>query len=158
MDLSFTYPAYTYADSPASSTGTSSIDTFPDYLHPNQPEPSYKVISGPSKQQHTRREIHHPYARLNLMKDEAKRRKIWNHTHEKAIFRPVEMLTFESLGYWPVGFEELEPYKGLNSKTAKSKISGLQHDAGILKLKLLELERAITELENILGICPETQL
>lgn len=63
-----------------------------------------------------------------------------------------------SIGFWPVAFEELEPFRGLNSKTAKvssfqffssslnvhqSMVAGLQHDASIAKLKLLELERAV---------------
>jgi hypothetical protein len=66
-----------------------------------------------------------------------------------------------SIGFFPVDFEKLEPFKGLNSKTAKassegnaenpladdeqppqSMVAGLQHDASHIKLKLLELERS----------------
>lgn len=53
-----------------------------------------------------------------------------------------------TIGFWPVAFEELEPFRGLNSKTAKSMVAGLQHDASIAKLKLLELERANEGLQN----------
>lgn len=28
-----------------------------------------------------------------------------------------------SIGFWPVAFDELEPFKGLNSKTAKVRLS-----------------------------------
>lgn len=67
-----------------------------------------------------------------------------------------------SFGLYPVPFSRLEPYRGLNSKTAKvrqlrrmfitifphelviqSMVSGLQHDATQSKLKLLELDRAV---------------
>lgn len=35
--------------------------------------------------------ITHPYARLYAKKDETKRRRIWNHAHEKLIFSPYEL-------------------------------------------------------------------
>jgi len=66
------------------------------------------------------------------------------------------------IGLYPIPFERLEPYRGLNSKTAKvsmpfnpfpfsthrfhfmkSMVAGLQHDATHTKLKLLELERSV---------------
>ncbi|KAF8912732.1 hypothetical protein CPB84DRAFT_1759355 [Gymnopilus junonius] len=118
--------------------------------------------------------IPHPYARLFAKKDETKRRKIWNHVLEKLIFSPYELSTLgapqrrtiyitsleahidrlhsqlEELGFWPVSHEDLEPFKGLNSKTAKSMVAGLQYDASISRLKLLELERANDDLQKML--------
>ncbi|KAK2461865.1 hypothetical protein APHAL10511_006328 [Amanita phalloides] len=122
----------------------------------------------------TRINVAHPYARLFAKKDEVKRRKIWNHALEKSIFSPYELSTLGAphrrtiymssleahidclhdqllqIGFWPVAFSELEPYKGLNAKIAKSMVANLQHDASVAKLKLLELERANEELMNIL--------
>jgi hypothetical protein len=73
-----------------------------------------------------------------------------------------------AIGLYPVPFERLEPFKGLNCKTAKvshflflfsllfvfdntyiygtvqSMVAGLQHDASHIKMKLLELERAVS--------------
>ncbi|KAF9531996.1 hypothetical protein CPB83DRAFT_881131 [Crepidotus variabilis] len=131
---------------------------------------SGKVVAHP-RQPH----IPHPYARLFAKKDEVKRRKIWNHVHEKSIFSPFELSTVGApqrrtvyiasleahidrlharlldLGFWPVNFSELEPFKGLNSKTAKSMVAGLQHDSSLAKLKLLELERANGDLTKTLS-------
>ncbi|KAF8640923.1 hypothetical protein AX17_000571 [Amanita inopinata Kibby_2008] len=122
----------------------------------------------------TRTSIAHPYARLFAKKDEVKRRKIWNHALEKSLFTPYQLSTLGApqrrtiymssleahidrlhaqlleIGFWPVAFNELEPYKGLNAKTAKSMVANLQHDASVAKLKLLELERANEELVNTL--------
>ncbi|PBL01045.1 hypothetical protein ARMGADRAFT_1160297 [Armillaria gallica] len=127
-----------------------------------------------SKQCSASRIIAHPYARLYAKKEEGKRRKIWNHALEKNLFNAYELSTLGaphrrtiymasleahidrlhaqlfSLGFWPVGFDELEQFKGLNSKTAKSMVSGLQYDASIAKLKLLELERANNALVHTL--------
>ncbi|KAI0673492.1 hypothetical protein C8Q78DRAFT_628726 [Trametes maxima] len=119
--------------------------------------------------------IAHPYARLYSKKHgTGKRRKMWNHALEKMLFSPQEISTMGaphrrtiytasleahvdrlheqllSLSLFPVPFEKLEPYRGLNSKTAKSMVSGLQHDAAELKLKILELERANRNLEESL--------
>ncbi|KAG2154913.1 hypothetical protein DEU56DRAFT_725474, partial [Suillus clintonianus] len=111
--------------------------------------------------------IAHPYARLYAKKDGSKRRKIWNHVLEKQLFSPQELSTMGAphrrtiyiasleahidrlhnqllgIGLYPIPFERLEPYRGLNSKTAKSMVAGLQHDATHTKLKLLELERSV---------------
>jgi len=120
--------------------------------------------------------IAHPYARLYAKKNTtgAKRRKIWNHALEKSVFnaheiatmgaphrRTIYIATLEAhidclhaqllaIGLYPVPFERLEPFKGLNCKTAKSMVAGLQHDASHVKMKLLELERANHGLRNIL--------
>ncbi|KAJ3976990.1 hypothetical protein EV361DRAFT_1030015 [Lentinula raphanica] len=122
----------------------------------------------------SRSSVGHPYARLYAKKEEGKRRKIWNHALEKSLFNPFElsslgaphrrtiyMASLEahvdqlhaqllSLGYWPVSFESLEPFKGLNSKTAKSMVAGLQYDSSQTKLRLLELQRANESLERTL--------
>ncbi|OAX42388.1 hypothetical protein K503DRAFT_683436 [Rhizopogon vinicolor AM-OR11-026] len=111
--------------------------------------------------------IAHPYARLYAKKDASKRRKIWNHVLEKQLFSPQELSTMGAphrrtiyiasleahidrlhnqllgIGLYPIPFERLEPYRGLNSKTAKSMVAGMQHDATHTKLKLLELERSV---------------
>ncbi|KIJ21688.1 hypothetical protein PAXINDRAFT_95211 [Paxillus involutus ATCC 200175] len=119
--------------------------------------------------------IAHPYARLYAKKDGSKRRKIWNHVLEKQLFSPQELSTMGAphrrtiyiasleahidrlhnqllgIGLYPIPFDRLEPYRGLNSKTAKSMVAGLQHDATHIKLKLLELERSSTNLRKLLG-------
>jgi len=66
------------------------------------------------------------------------------------------------MGCCPVSVAELEPFRGLNSKTAKasslvplpihlstdqhaqSMVSSLQHEVSVARLKLLELERAVS--------------
>ncbi|KAG1783880.1 hypothetical protein EV702DRAFT_1190894 [Suillus placidus] len=119
--------------------------------------------------------IAHPYARLYAKKDGSKRRKIWNHVLEKQLFSPQELSTMGAphrrtiyiasleahidrlhnqllgIGLYPIPFQRLEPYRGLNSKTAKSMVAGLQHDATHTKLKLLELERSNNNLRKLLG-------
>ncbi|EGO24949.1 hypothetical protein SERLADRAFT_408728 [Serpula lacrymans var. lacrymans S7.9] len=125
--------------------------------------------------------ISHPYARLYARKDVTKRRKIWNHVLEKSLFSPHELSTLgaphrrtiyiasleahidrlhsQLLSYelYPIPFDKLEPYKGLNSKTAKSMVSGLQHDATHTKLKLLELQRSNNHLRDVLsGLDPRS--
>ncbi|KAF9044779.1 hypothetical protein BDZ89DRAFT_1155579 [Hymenopellis radicata] len=148
----------------------------PDLLFPELPPllPQGRQPSGgatSAKPNH----IAHPYARLYARQDSGKRRKIWNHVLEKSVFNAFELSTLGaphrrtiytasleahidrlhtqllSLGYWPVAFEELEPFKGLNSKTAKSMVSGLQYDTSQVNLKLLELERAATGTSQTLG-------
>ncbi|KAJ3787990.1 hypothetical protein GGU10DRAFT_287236 [Lentinula aff. detonsa] len=143
----------------------------------SQPDPGPRGASSGSSSVSTsssRSGITHPYARLYAKKEEGKRRKIWNHALEKSLFNPFElsslgaphrrtiyMASLEahvdqlhaqllSLGYWPVSFESLEPFKGLNSKTAKSMVAGLQYDSSQTKLRLLELQRANEGLERTL--------
>ncbi|KAI8980658.1 hypothetical protein BD414DRAFT_492884 [Trametes punicea] len=137
------------------------------------PEPPSAVDEGLV----VRGSIAHPYARLYNRKQAAgKRRKMWNHALEKMLFTPQEISTMGAphrrtiytasleahvdrlheqllgLSLFPVPFEKLEPYRGLNSKTAKSMVSGLHHDAAELKLKILELERANRDLEERLNL------
>ncbi|THV04880.1 hypothetical protein K435DRAFT_850425 [Dendrothele bispora CBS 962.96] len=119
-----------------------------------------------------RENVLHPYARLYAKKDDAKRRKVWNHALEKSIFTTLELSTVGApqrrtiyiaslenhvdqlhsqllnLGFWPVSFDRLEPFKGLNSRTAKSMVATLQHEVSQTKLKLLELQRANDSLER----------
>ncbi|KAM5533106.1 hypothetical protein V8D89_013249 [Ganoderma adspersum] len=115
----------------------------------------------------------HPYARLYSKKNGAgKRRKMWNHALEKMLFSPQEISNMgaphrrtiytasleahvdrlhdqlASYSLAPVPPEKLEPYRGLNAKTAKSMVSGLHHDGTELKLKILEIERANKGLEE----------
>ncbi|KLO20216.1 hypothetical protein SCHPADRAFT_790026, partial [Schizopora paradoxa] len=79
-------------------------------------------------------------------------RRTWNHALEKHIFNPHEIATLgaphrrtiylasieghidrlhsqlHSLAHYPVHPDALSPYKGLNCKTAKGMVAGLQHD------------------------------
>ncbi|KAG1743506.1 hypothetical protein EDB19DRAFT_1964547 [Suillus lakei] len=57
----------------------------------------------------------------------------------KGVVVPTDWLSVLTWLY-PIPFKRLEPYHSLNSKTAKSMVAGLQHDATQTKLKLLELE------------------
>ena len=89
------------------------------------------------------------------------RRTIYIATLEAHIDRLHSQLL--AIGLYPVPFERLEPFKGLNCKTAKvmfflrgyfitfticlqSMVAGLQHDSSHIKMKLLELERAVSVL------------
>ncbi|OSD02714.1 hypothetical protein PYCCODRAFT_1467414 [Trametes coccinea BRFM310] len=119
--------------------------------------------------------VTHPYACLNKKKQSTeRRRKMFHHVLEKAIFAPHEIASMGSphrrtiytasleahidrlheqllsLSLFPVAFGKLQPYHGLNSKTAKSMVSGLHHDGLDLKLKICELERANRDLEDCL--------
>ncbi|TFK87909.1 hypothetical protein K466DRAFT_490026, partial [Polyporus arcularius HHB13444] len=110
----------------------------------------------------------HPYSRLRLKREHPeRRRKMWNLRLEKSIFTAKEISASSSphrrkvyvesleahidrlheqlLGYAlaPVPPQSLEPYRGLNGKTAKSMVCGLQYDTEEINLKLLELERAV---------------
>ncbi|KAG2366598.1 hypothetical protein BDR07DRAFT_463491 [Suillus spraguei] len=144
------------SESPVSTTFTDqSSDTTSSVEHPSR-DHSHRA---------SRFTIAHPYARLYAKKDGSKRRKIWNHVLEKQLFSPQELSTMGAphrrtiyiasleahidrlhnqllgIGLYPIPFQRLEPYRGLNSKTAKSMVAGLQHDATHTKLKLLELEQ-----------------
>lgn len=88
------------------------------------------------------------------------RRTIYTATLEAHIDRLHEQLLEYSLA--PVPLEKLEPYRGLNAKTCKvrltsflclahrltprsqSMVSGLHHDAVEIKLKILEIDRAVS--------------
>jgi len=92
----------------------------------------------------------HPYARLYAKKDTKKRpRKIWNHKLEKRVFTEHELITMGaphrrtiytasleahidrlhaqllSIGLYPIPMADLEPYRGLNVKTAKVSIESV---------------------------------
>jgi len=126
-------------------------------------------------------DIAHPYARLYTRREGTKRRKMWNHALEKAIFTPQEISTMgaphrrkiytasleahvdrlhaQLLSYalFPVPFEKLERFRGLNSRTAKSMVAGLHRDMCDLKMKRLELDRASHALRNLLLSPPSAQ-
>ncbi|KZP31292.1 hypothetical protein FIBSPDRAFT_1037742 [Athelia psychrophila] len=120
--------------------------------------------------------IVHPYARLYAKQEPKKRpRKIWNHKLEKRVFTEHELVTMGAphrrtiytasleahidrlhaqllaIGLYPIPFSDLEPYRGLNIKTAKSMVAGLQNDSSHTKLKLLELERSSNALRGVLS-------
>ncbi|PCH33807.1 hypothetical protein WOLCODRAFT_63237 [Wolfiporia cocos MD-104 SS10] len=109
----------------------------------------------------------HPYARLYTRQEGTKRRKMWNHALEKQLFTAKEISTMRAphrrtiytacleahidqlhaqlleYGLFPVTFDRLERYRGLNIKTAKSMVAGLHRDASELRLKRRELQRAV---------------
>ncbi|KAI0055460.1 hypothetical protein BV25DRAFT_1778195, partial [Artomyces pyxidatus] len=117
---------------------------------------------------HSQLAVTHPYARLFAKQSGKgiKRRRAWNHTFEKSIFTVHEIVTLDAprrrsiytatleahvdrlhtqmldAGYYPIPFEKLEPFTGMNYKTSKSMVAGLQHDADHCKIRLLELLRA----------------
>lgn len=94
------------------------------------------------------RALAHPYARIYAKRDSppTKRRKMWNHALEKSLFtadelanlraplrRTVYIASLEAhidglhnqlleLQLYPVPFEALDAYHGLNSKTAKVRL------------------------------------
>ncbi|KAI0304879.1 hypothetical protein BC826DRAFT_978739 [Russula brevipes] len=162
---------------PSPPTGVESFGPpAPSLLPPPDVQSHFSGISASSSRSPSQIVIAHPYARLYAKKNAtgAKRRKIWNHALEKSVFsaheiatmgaphrRTIYIATLEAhidclhsqllaIGLYPVPFERLEPFKGLNCKTAKSMVAGLQHDASHVKMKLLELERANHGLRNIL--------
>ncbi|KAJ7492554.1 hypothetical protein FB451DRAFT_538213 [Mycena latifolia] len=126
--------------------------------------------SGPKK--------YHPYDRANAkrqQKDKSPRR-MWTHALEKPLFnmlelttlgqtqrRPIYIASLEAhidslhiqltgLGpeFYPVGEKELDYLKGLNSKTCKGMVAGLQNDISQGCERLLELQRSNEELEAAL--------
>ncbi|KAL1708730.1 hypothetical protein EV121DRAFT_276939 [Schizophyllum commune] len=127
--------------------------------------PPTSASTAPTSRKARRLALVHPYARL-AAKQERSSRKIWNHALEKHLFSTYELGTLGaphrrtiyiasleahverlhaqllSIGFWPVAFEELDVFRGLNGKVAKSMIAGLQHDAVMEKMKVMELERA----------------
>ncbi|KAH7883651.1 hypothetical protein F5I97DRAFT_1814249 [Phlebopus sp. FC_14] len=157
---SYSFPAAVVSDDPAP-------HSFPDSAISAPSSESAEHPVRDAGRAANRITIAHPYARLYAKKDGSKRRKIWNHVLEKQLFSPQELSTMGaphrrtiyiasleahidrlhnqllSIGLYPIPFERLEPYRGLNSKTAKSMVAGLQHDATHTKLKLLELERSV---------------
>ncbi|KAG6878382.1 hypothetical protein C0993_007564 [Termitomyces sp. T159_Od127] len=177
-DLDLQYPS----SPSAASNSSTDIPANPCPAYSTEPytePPPYSAPSAdrpPRPRTSSRLTIAHPYARLYAKKEEVKRRKIWNHALEKSLFTPYEISTIGApqrrtiyiasleahidklhaqlleIGYWPVPMEELKPYHGLNSKTAKSIVSGLQHDASVARLKMLELERANKSLGDSLRL------
>lgn len=174
--LAFSPPPYVFPQEPAfikSRLSESPVSTsFTDHSSDTS---SVEHPSRDNSHRASRFTIAHPYARLYAKKDGSKRRKIWNHVLEKQLFSPQELSTMGAphrrtiyiasleahidrlhnqllgIGLYPIPFQRLEPYRGLNSKTAKSMVAGLQHDATHTKLKLLELERSNNNLHKLLG-------
>ncbi|KAJ7103464.1 hypothetical protein B0H15DRAFT_214695 [Mycena belliarum] len=120
----------------------------------------------------------HPYNRANpgtRQKDRSPRR-IWTHALEKPLFtilelttlgqtqrRPIYIASLEAhidslhvqlsgLGpdFHPVNENELLSLKGLNAKTCKAMVAGLQNDIAQAHERLLELQRSNEELEAAL--------
>lgn len=168
-------PDPSYQSAPPSRVPSISSSNFPESGVDISLSTHPKLSPRDSSRSAARITIAHPYARLYAKKDNTKRRKIWNHVLEKQLFSPQELSTMGaphrrtiyiasleahidrlhsqllSIGLYPIPFNRLEPYRGLNSKTAKSMVAGLQHDATQSKLKLLELERSNTNLRKFLG-------
>ncbi|KAF8446004.1 hypothetical protein L210DRAFT_3392476 [Boletus edulis BED1] len=125
---------------------SSAIAAFPDNGISFPPAANPTSVQHPARdscRSASRITIAHPYARLYAKKDGSKRRKIWNHVLEKQLFSPQELSTMGAphrrtiyiasleahidrihnqlltIGLYPIPFERLDPYRGLNSKTAK---------------------------------------
>ncbi|KZV71298.1 hypothetical protein PENSPDRAFT_578057 [Peniophora sp. CONT] len=120
----------------------------------------------------------HPYARIYAKKqaEAGKRRKTWNHALEKSIFTPHEIATMGAPNrrtiyqasleayvdqlhekllankLFPVPLDDLKPWEGLNNKTARSMVAGLQHDSTLMKQKLKELERLVRFVLSLFGV------
>ncbi|KAI5124596.1 hypothetical protein M0805_004208 [Coniferiporia weirii] len=113
---------------------------------------------------------------MNIDRSDMKKRgsrRIWTHALEKYLFTPHEIATLGTphrrtiylasleahidrlhsqllgLGLYPIPVDELQPYKGLNCKTAKGMVAGLQHDYAEVRMQMLEIERAT---ENVRAI------
>ncbi|KAG9314419.1 hypothetical protein JVU11DRAFT_5216 [Chiua virens] len=138
-------PSYSPRDHKSSVIGSSQfISSFPDDGISVLPPSSVEHPARDTSRAASRITIAHPYARLYAKKDGSKRRKIWNHVLEKQLFSPQELSTMGAphrrtiyiasleahidrlhnqllgIGLYPIPFERLEPYRGLNSKTAKA--------------------------------------
>ncbi|THH30060.1 hypothetical protein EUX98_g4114 [Antrodiella citrinella] len=160
-DASYRFPPLP-AHTPASGVVRSQSSSSYRIVHPSV-GPAATIAAG------GRVTISHPYARLHAKNHDSggtsKRRRMWSHALEKSVFTPHELSTVgaphrrtiytasmeahvdglhaQLLEYalFPVPFEQLEAYRGLNSKTAKSMVAGLQKDMNDMKVKLLELQR-----------------
>jgi hypothetical protein len=81
--------SFTDPPSPSSTPMIKSDSSIPSQsCHPQQDS----ALRVPSTSSATKANIVHPYARLYAKKEEAKRRKIWNHALEKSIFSTLELL------------------------------------------------------------------
>ncbi|KAL1739869.1 hypothetical protein HDZ31DRAFT_48624 [Schizophyllum fasciatum] len=125
--------------------------------------PSTSASAGSSARKGRRAALVHPYARL-AAKQERSSRKIWNHALEKHLFSTYELGTLGAPHRRTIYIasleahverlhaqllrratpSELDVFRGLNGKVAKSMIAGLQHDAVMEKMKVMELERAVS--------------
>ncbi|KAH8108957.1 hypothetical protein DFH11DRAFT_1630426 [Phellopilus nigrolimitatus] len=100
-------------------------------------------------------------------------RRMWPHKLENVLFTPHEIATLGTphrrtiylasleahidrlhsqllgLGLYPIPVEELQPYKGLNCKTAKGMVSGLQHDFAEVRAQMLEIDCAENNARSI---------
>ncbi|KAF9020478.1 hypothetical protein BDZ89DRAFT_958300 [Hymenopellis radicata] len=107
------------------------------------------------------------------MVETRKRRKTWTHEFEEAIFMPEEIaqqtapqrrkvylssleahidalhVQLLSLGFYPIVYADLERYKELNLKTAKSMIATLDHRAISMKRKIEHFEAEVRNIEFI---------
>ncbi|KAJ7181730.1 hypothetical protein C8R43DRAFT_869904 [Mycena crocata] len=109
-------------------------------------------------------EKYHPYGQ-----EKRKPRKKWNHALEKPLFnilelttlggpnrRPIYIASLEAhidrlhvqlagLGIQSVPMHELESLKGLNAKTCRAMVTGLQNDLSNAHERLLKLQRSVSE-------------
>ncbi|KAI0704941.1 hypothetical protein BC835DRAFT_1261947, partial [Cytidiella melzeri] len=106
-----------------------------------------------------------------------KRRKMWEHALEKNFFTPEEIVSIgapvrrtiytasleahieklhgqlKAIGLAPVPPHKLEPYRGLNSRTAKSMVAGLHRDLTAMKSKLAAIEREVRFCKRFGSAC-----
>ncbi|KAL5534146.1 hypothetical protein ACEPAG_607 [Sanghuangporus baumii] len=103
-------------------------------------------------------------------------RRMWTHSLEKYIFTPHEIATLGTphrrtiysasleahidrlhsqllgVGLYPVHFDDLEVYRGLNCKIAKGMVAGLQHDYIQVRTRHLEIERATNNAREMAAV------
>lgn len=106
QDFLYASPAYSqsclrYPPSPSDCSQSSSdlssrsssylSDPSPSYHATEHRPPAYHPQQHGTSHSNNRVNIAHPYARLFAKKEEVKRRKIWNHALEKALFNPYEL-------------------------------------------------------------------
>lgn len=99
-------------------------------------------------------------------------RQLWNHVYEKHVFSEQELLLLKAperrkvyvasleshinrlheqlktMGIWPVPFEKLDEYYGLNSKIAKSMVTGLQQDVASANWTLAGIDHKMKQHGN----------
>ncbi|KAJ7169949.1 hypothetical protein C8R46DRAFT_1217569 [Mycena filopes] len=76
----------------------------------------------------------------------AQRRPIYISSLEAHIDRLHNQLLGLGLQYYPVPLLELDTFIGLNAKTAKGMIAGLEHDLSRARERLLELQVAVSKV------------
>ncbi|KAJ7487672.1 hypothetical protein B0H11DRAFT_2230405 [Mycena galericulata] len=89
------------------------------------------------------------FARKSSLQSIGVRRPIYIASLEAHIDRLHMQLMGLGADFFPVPLKDLNALKGLNTKTCKGMVSGLQHDIWQAHERLLELQRTNEELEAV---------